>query len=467
MRALVDGFPKVWQHDAIANSNLFVKYWLTSKHNHKIYGENDCVFHDDGLSLSGMRAPAEVSYREKYLPDKFYCDNKNLIDIVEKMLRLRVYNYSKINSYIYKDQSTLRRFIFKEISYWDYVLKKYKIEIVVHEAMPHTHDSYIIYYLAKINNIKTMIFHRASDGISMRFFLAESMDDLTPIRVIDSDDRNRSKPKRNAGPPVYSDYGKDNPWNQSVYISDVLKGIAKIMKNPFVFAVTFPKKFSILVERLKLALVRFIYKLEYRSLCTDTLPNKKIIYFPLHVRPEDSSYPVGGNFEDIIYCIEYIRGKIDDDVIIAIKEHPNQRYLDGNMYFGYYRELMKHKNIILLDQKLTSDEIIDKCNIVMTTNGQTGWECLLKGKPVVLFATAWYTDFPYVFFVDDVDVMSLINGDVHVDREKVDEFYSTYLSSSYPGTTNLVVEHALDISMEDNIASISGAINDKVSEWKE
>tara|TARA_Y100000591_G_C21232645_1_gene405254 strand:+ start:59 stop:250 length:192 start_codon:yes stop_codon:yes gene_type:complete len=63
--------------------------------------------------------------------------------------------------------------------------------------------------------------------------------------------------------------------------------------------------------------------------------------------------------------------------------------------------------------------------------------------------------------------MSLINGDVHVDREKVDEFYSTYLSSSYPGTTNLVVEHALDISMEDNIASISGAINDKVSEWKE
>jgi len=467
MRALIDGFPMVWQHQAITDSDLSIQYWLSSMQNHKIDGENDCVFHDDTRSLSGTRASAESSYREKYLSDKFYCDNKNLIDIVEKMLRLRVYSYSKINSYIFKNHNTLRRFIFKEISYWDYVLKKYKIEIVVHEAMPHTHDSYIIYYLAKINNIKTMIFHRAPDDMSMRFFLAESMDDLTPMRAIDSDDYNSQAPKRNAGPPAYSKYGKDNPWNQNIYITDVLKGIAKSITNPIVFAITFRKKISILVERLRLAIVRFIYRMEYRFLCTDTLPNKKMIYFPMHVRPEDSSYPIAGNFEDPIYCLEYIREKIDDDVVIAIKEHPNQRYLDGNMYFGYYRELIKHKNIILIDQKLTSDEIIDKCNIVMTPTGHTGWECLLKDKPVILFASAWYKDFPYVFFVDDVDVMSLINGDVHVDSEKVDEFYSTYLLSTYPGTTNLVVEHALDISMQDNIGSISGAINDKLSEWKE
>ena len=107
MIALIDGFPLVWQQEAITDSDLSVRYWLSNKQNHKIYGENDCIFHDDVLSLSGTRPSAEVSYREKYLSDKFYCDNKNLIDIVEKILRLRVYNYSKINSYIFSNSHNL------------------------------------------------------------------------------------------------------------------------------------------------------------------------------------------------------------------------------------------------------------------------------------------------------------------------------------------------------------------------
>jgi len=115
---------------------------------------------------------------------------------------------------------------------------------------------------------------------------------------------------------------------------------------------------------------------------------------------------------------------------------------------------------------MSSDEIIDKCSIVMTPTGQAGWECLLKNKPAILFSSPWYQDFPYVFFVDDVDVMTLINGEVVVEKDEVDEFYNTYLSSTYPGTTNLVVVHALDISLEENIKSISCSINDKLKEWK-
>ena len=49
----------------------------------------------------------------------------------------------------------------------------------------------------------------------------------------------------------------------------------------------------------------------------------------------------------------------------------------------------------------------------------------------------------HVYFVDDVNVMSLVNGDVVV-NDDINDFYNRYLLSTYPGTSNLVV-HALDI----------------------
>ena len=91
-------------------------------------------------------------------------------------------------------------------------------------------------------------------------------------------------------------------------------------------------------------------------------------------------------------------------------------------------------------------------------------ECF-KGKPVVLFASAWYQNFPYVYFVDDVNVMSLVNGDVVVNDDEINDFYNRYLLSTYPGTSNLVVVHALDISMQENISAISQSINDKLIQW--
>ena len=82
------------------------------------------------------------------------------------------------------------------------------------------------------------------------------MDDLTPIKSVNDGKRSAERPKRNAGPPEYSKYGKDNPWNQKVYASDILNGLAKVFTNPILFIKTFRIKLSILIERLALQAVR-------------------------------------------------------------------------------------------------------------------------------------------------------------------------------------------------------------------
>jgi len=185
----------------------------------------------------------------------------------------------------------------------------------------------------------------------------------------------------------------------------------------------------------------------------------------MHVRPEDSSYPVGGDFEDIYYCAEYLLDRLDDNIVIAMREHPNQRYLDGNMYRGYYKNLLKLGNIVLLDMSVNSDDIIDQCELVATTTGQTGWEAILKNKPAILFSHPWYEKCPYAYSIDDIDLMEFILNKPHIDSKKVDEYYNQYLASTSPGSTNLVVAHALGISMEENIQSISSSINLKLDEW--
>jgi hypothetical protein len=469
MNALIEGFPLEWQQQAILKSELTVKYWITSTfYRQQQEKQVDYTLHDSKKAIFGRDA-FENSKNTKiplYKNDRFYKENYELINFAEKILRLRRYQYSKIRKDIFKDDASLRRFVFKEISFWDHILDKYKINVVVLEAMPHTHFSYIIYYLAKLKGIKTMIFHRAADGVLMRFFLAESMDDLTPEHECnDASNAIKIKPNRKSGPPLYSVLVKENPWNQKIYLSTVAKGLLEFFYAPINFFDKLSARKSLFMERLKLSFVGKFYKIEYIWHSTKVIPIKKFIYLPLHVRPEDSSYPVAGDFEDVMYCAEYLLDRLDNDIMLVIKEHPNQRYLDGNMYHGFYRDLTKLNNVVLLDISVKTDDILDKCEFVATTTGQTGWEALLKDKPAVVFSQAWYQNFPYVYHIDDVDIMSLIYKDQEINRAHIDSYYNKYISSTFPGASNLVVAHALGITMKENIHSISCAIDQKLHDW--
>jgi len=135
------------------------------------------------------------------------------------------------------------------------------------------------------------------------------------------------------------------------------------------------------------------------------------------------------------------------------------------MYIGYYKDLIRLGNIVLLDMSVNNDDIINQCEFVATATGQTGWEAILKDKPAVIFSHPWYEKCPYAYHIDDIDIMKLISNKPQIDRKEIDKYYSQYLASTFPGSTNLVVAHALGISMEENIQSISSSINLKLDEW--
>jgi hypothetical protein len=472
MNALIEGFPLLWQQDIIHKCNVTLSYWISSdcyNWERKIEG---CVYHDSMDAIQGrefFERSHDLGKIELYKKNSYYESNVELIDTVIRILQLRKYQYSKTNNKFYKDINSLRRFVCSEIAYWDYVLEKSNIDVVILESMPHLHYHYIIYYLAKMKGVNVIFFHRASDGIEMRYYLCSSMDELTPVHANSKKTDIKLTPVRDYGIPTYAVYDSDNPWDQKIYFSKIFKQSLKLFISPKDFFGGFYSRVKKLFELIKISVFRELNKIEYRLYSSKNIPIGDFIYFPLFVRPEDSSFPVGGNFEDPIYCIEYLLDKLDcldKEFTLVVKEHPNQRCLDGNMYHGFYKDLIKLGKVVLLDQDVSSSKIIESCKCVVTVTGQTGWEALLKNKPVIRFSHPWYEKCNYVYHVDDLDSLFLFFKSNDFDASHVDDFYNSYLNSTYPGAVNLVIIHAVDITMEENVTTAANAINARISSWK-
>jgi len=78
---------------------------------------------------------------------------------------------------------------------------------------------------------------------------------------------------------------------------------------------------------------------------------------------------------------------------------------------------------------------------VATLTGTTGWEALMKGKPVLSFGYAWYAGCEGVFSVRDIEActqaMKLIEQGMQLDNNKVRSFLTAIDQHSFKGFVNL------------------------------
>jgi len=173
---LVEGFPHSWQIDAIKGCDLKPVYWVTHRLKSTRLIAEDVIFHDSEDAIKGVRPTAEGDYRESYLPNAFYEDHVALMDALLRMLYFREQSYRRYDRAIYASHSSTRRYLYREIAYWNHVLDKYSIELVLLEAMPHLHYHYILYYLAKVKHIMVLFSHRGTMNLVVEHALDISME---------------------------------------------------------------------------------------------------------------------------------------------------------------------------------------------------------------------------------------------------------------------------------------------------
>jgi hypothetical protein len=452
MRTIIEGFPFEWQIDIVNRLNITPVYWISNNIRDRYKFPDGCIFHS-AESLINWDVPEDVVKKlgfdlsdVKYIKDSTIFDDSGEIDKISRIIRIRQELYGKKFA---SNEGLLRRAIYKQISFWYAVINKTNAEAVLFEATPHLVNDYTLYYVAKKLGIRTIIFNRVGDPL--RFFIAESLDNIVPDLCINKKAlAGAVQPIRKK--PEYAISGPSAIKRNSIGLKKIIKNRNKL----FMLATYNP---------LWLILKNKVYKIPYRYLyhknMIKKIPKKKFVYFPLHESPEDTTYPMGGNFEDQIYALEYLAELLPPDVFIVVKEHPNQRYWRGR-YLSFYADIISIRNVFLIDQNIDTFSIIDNCMLVATITGQSGWEALTNNKRVIYFGQAWYKGAPGTIYIDEFKDKSTHDRDVFMeDKSKLDlqPWYQQFHERTIPGYVNNICSGGVSVDPD----LISSHINSYLS----
>ena len=110
--------------------------------------------------------------------------------------------------------------------------------------------------------------------------------------------------------------------------------------------------------------------------------DQKYLYFPLYNMPEYSS-----NFQSTLWLnihaiVEFISMSIPADWVILLKEHPTT--LQHNFRpKNFYKKLENIPNVMFAPLNADTHSLISAAELVFVTVGTSGWEAILRGKPII------------------------------------------------------------------------------------
>ncbi|MGM5630000.1 hypothetical protein O2K51_03780 [Apibacter raozihei] len=157
--------------------------------------------------------------------------------------------------------------------------------------------------------------------------------------------------------------------------------------------ITLPEKWKFnrffipFIEELNKETYKFIPKINL-----DTIKNKKFILLTLHKQPEASVDVLGRYMEDQFTNIIVIWKQLPQDWLLVIKEHTNAV---GDRSWKFYNKLRKYKNLIFIDEKTDSYELLEYCQAVVTISGTIAYEAALLQKKSLILCDVFF-DFSYV-----------------------------------------------------------------------
>jgi hypothetical protein len=135
-------------------------------------------------------------------------------------------------------------------------------------------------------------------------------------------------------------------------------------------------------------------------------PNKRYIYFPLHLQPELTTMPIGMEFYNQVRAIKVLSDSIEEDIVILVKEHPstfstnnaiNRRFKFENG-FEWLKAIPK---VQLVATDADSNELIKSSFAIATINGNIAAEAIMAQKPVLIFTQNYLMHAPGIYYVSD------------------------------------------------------------------
>ncbi len=131
----------------------------------------------------------------------------------------------------------------------------------------------------------------------------------------------------------------------------------------------------------------------------NNIEDEKFVYFPLQVDPDRNLLLGTPHFTNQIETIRQIVKSLPINYKLYVKEHPGQRREWREI--EYYKEILEIPNVKFLHPYFSSQEVLKKCKLIVTTGSSSGFEGLFFGKPSIVFGDVIYNKLPCVTKISD------------------------------------------------------------------
>ncbi len=387
-------------------------------------------------------------------------------DLIKQLHKVESLILTMMNTKLDKLRTDERKHLYYNmLQYWYGVLKKYKPDIIIHDAIPHDACSYLIYELARLLNIKTIMFEdtwvfdrlltytdfwKGSDDLHKELQKNQNKNFSLKDLSIDLQEYYKSQTELNRdATPAYIKMQK-NRFSGFGLLLRRLKRLKNSIKNGTILKLIIQNIIKIFKQNLKK---------EYNSVQIKPDFNKKFIYAPLHLQPELTTSPLGDIFVDQILMIEILSASLPPNWIIYVKEHPIQWLRRGlsfssARYQGYYKKIAKLKNVQVIPIKTDTYALINKSQAVATVTGRVGLEAILRLKPAIIFGYPWYRDCSEIFKVRNVEsckeaLKKIVNG-FTVSQQQIINYLKCFDKATIHGYIDSYVEKISNLTKKES-----------------
>ena len=168
------------------------------------------------------------------------------------------------------------------------------------------------------------------------------------------------------------------------------------------------------------------------------------LYYPLQIDEESTTLLTYPFYTNQIEVITHIVKSLPIGYKLYVKEHPVM-FLRGWRNKNYYKQIMKLPNTVLVHHSVKSEEILQKCSLVITISSTSGLEAAFYKKPSIIFANTDYSHLSSVHKLENVEELpeairsslqkkvniSDLNNHVNFTEENSFEFNFSELELSY------------------------------------
>lgn len=357
--------------------------------------------------------PSLVLQNEYTLLDKKYDDE------IRVYFEIFVESYSRIAFYRAKSTQELWHLFYMYVHYF-YTLLNKTTDIVLFQNLPHHGVDIILYAVAKVLNIRTILTTQSLE--ENRFWHIENLKDFGIFKDIPEKEKLSLQITKKFDKNLF--YMQDIKVKKSICVAslftDVLKVKSRAKKKPVSLAGVF-QKYKECKAYKKFSKQSYVKEVDF---------SKKYVYFPLQLQPELTTSILGDKYVDQILALEQLSQLIPEDWVIYVKENPIQTARQRDELF--YQRLKKIKKAYYVSLNYNTHYLIEHSQFVAVVTGTAGWEAISGGKNVLVFGQAWYKNLVGVFSYDShFNISSILN--YQIDHKELEEQYSKLISKTYEG----------------------------------